>query len=619
MILYRGLWTQSYLPFEIFESRCPFRRGARNNRSGSVEDSPVERVGTLGRAREASGERLRAESGARASPEQAPGTREARSERLRAESGARASLGPVILLSPSPAAPPKRRRADLAVKPIAIARGFKLTPATPHVLSPAAAQRFLDEVVLPRENAFYRAGVGYDGETGMTFDGHPIDYHTGQLIGEPRTLSAASKESLHIGLLVRAVAGDRTAQTMLAHDVAHRESARAHALEVLTKKIATYERFDREYPGYGGFLPWYRVKGDRIEPTDDWRDRVPGLDNGQLAWSLYLAANVLDEQGEHALARRYRDKLEQQAENVVRIFYDPEQRKMRSEARLARGAEAPPGANVYENNQPDYPLDDACEGVLLLHFADHFGRWEASGHPEGRDAIWEDARRIPATFVAKGGGAIPAGERVTLMRGHTLSSHEDWAFLVLPFLDVPIAKAMFANTQAVRTCWAAEQGHPGLAACAHQPKFGNVPLDYTSIVGVDDPTITKLGVQPRRIFVPYAAFPLALVDKQQFATWLSLMLDPPGMLGPNGMAECFDPAEGEIAPVLTWDGKALQAVAWMGGFTDDIRRFMIRDGFLPGFLQRVAHDYSRFDGIPIEGRDAPLSAPNVAFPRPRDR
>src|SRR6185503_5251901 len=58
--------------------------------------------------------------------------------------------------------------------------------------SRAEARRFIRKVVA-RERRFYQPGVSYDAETGLTFDGHPIDRATGELAGAPRNWSAASK------------------------------------------------------------------------------------------------------------------------------------------------------------------------------------------------------------------------------------------------------------------------------------------------------------------------------------------------------------------------------------------------------------------------------------------
>ena len=34
---------------------------------------------------------------------------------------------------------------------------------------------------------------------------------------------------------------------------------KSEAIELLTKKIGSYEKFVKEYPGFGGFLPWMSV------------------------------------------------------------------------------------------------------------------------------------------------------------------------------------------------------------------------------------------------------------------------------------------------------------------------------------------------------------------------
>jgi len=45
-------------------------------------------------------------------------------------------------------------------------------------------------------------------------------------------------------------------------------------------KLQTYLQFNKTFPGYGGFLPWFLANGTEIRPTLDWVNRVPGLDNG---------------------------------------------------------------------------------------------------------------------------------------------------------------------------------------------------------------------------------------------------------------------------------------------------------------------------------------------------
>ena len=52
------------------------------------------------------------------------------------------------------------------------------------------------------------------------------------------------------------------------------------AAAILTKKLQTYLEFNKTYPGYGGFLPWFLSNETKLQPTSDWVNRVPALDNG---------------------------------------------------------------------------------------------------------------------------------------------------------------------------------------------------------------------------------------------------------------------------------------------------------------------------------------------------
>jgi len=48
----------------------------------------------------------------------------------------------------------------------------------------------------------------------------------------------------------------------------------------LSLKLQTYLKFNDTYPGYAGFLPWFLANGTYIEPTSDWINRLPAVDNG---------------------------------------------------------------------------------------------------------------------------------------------------------------------------------------------------------------------------------------------------------------------------------------------------------------------------------------------------
>ncbi|OGS24533.1 MAG: hypothetical protein A3J70_00915 [Elusimicrobia bacterium RIFCSPHIGHO2_02_FULL_61_10] len=216
----------------------------------------------------------------------------------------------------------------------------------------------------------------------------------------------------------------------------------------------------------------------------------------------------------------------------------------------------------------------------MVHFADLFGDW--TGREAGRESLWAQHRRKLVTY--EGGG-----ERIAVEQPWVGSSHEQWGFLVLPFLDVPLAKQLFENMQRVRTIDAASRGWPGLRSATHRPVEGNRSSSYLGSLGIE-----RFGNKKSpqlRIFAPYAAFPLALADRELFVTWFKKMLEMPGMWGPYGIGESFNFSGSKRAPLLTWDGKALPLIAWMGGISSDIRTWLTRDGLYQRFRERVMADY----------------------------
>jgi len=131
------------------------------------------------------------------------------------------------------------------------------------------------------EGNFHQNNVGYNSANGMTYDGTLLDPTSGiaNLAGLHQ-FSAASKESIHIMILAHAVAGDPLAARFLSPHVPH--DAPRIAVEILETKLQTYLKFNETFPGFGGFLPWFANSGTAIQPTWDWVNRVPALDNGYV-------------------------------------------------------------------------------------------------------------------------------------------------------------------------------------------------------------------------------------------------------------------------------------------------------------------------------------------------
>jgi hypothetical protein len=179
----------------------------------------------------------------------------------------------------------------------------------------SALAAFMDAAVYWEGRGFHAAGVGYEPNTAFTYDGHPLNQSTGELYGTPHLFSAASKESIHVGLLALAVAGDTRALVFA--------GGLSAALELLTKKITTYEAFNATSPGYGCFLPWVAVSAAGIQATSDWSNpwRTPALDNGELVWSVLAAAYALRQAGYGPLSARYLAWFECMASSAKTIFY----------------------------------------------------------------------------------------------------------------------------------------------------------------------------------------------------------------------------------------------------------------------------------------------------------
>jgi hypothetical protein len=168
------------------------------------------------------------------------------------------------------------------------------------------------------EGRFAKPGIAYDLNSGYTYDGHPLDYNTGKLFGEPHLFSAPSKESIHLAILALAIEGNKYALKF--------SGGFDEAIKILTTKIEGYESFNRRYPGYGCFTPWVGFSDEGFSPLESWSEpyyKVPGLDNGEWFWSIYATAYSLEKLGpQHAeLAKKYRAIVDCQKRNAKMIFY----------------------------------------------------------------------------------------------------------------------------------------------------------------------------------------------------------------------------------------------------------------------------------------------------------
>lgn len=286
------------------------------------------------------------------------------------------------------------------------------------------------------ESWFHTDLVGVSLKHGLSYDGHALDPVTGLLQdGGLHNFSAASKEFIHLGLIAWALQGDenallffqRSAGQELHQSTCTNEAVVDHLLQLLERKITSYEQFDQQFPGFAGFLPWFTVGDAGIAPTWDWTDRVPALDNGEWAWGLFAVYSALRfgplSRGEDPrvppLAARYRARFDLLAANARLVFFNSTDVAFSAVVRI-RDVRALPAHDQYISDTPGYYLDDPYEGELFVVLCDLYCDW--SDAPQLREQVWvrKRAKLVPvsASFVQP--------QPVAVQRGFWYSAHEVW-------------------------------------------------------------------------------------------------------------------------------------------------------------------------------------------------
>lgn len=79
-------------------------------------------------------------------------------------------------------------------------------------------------------------------------------------------------------LLAHAVAGNVYASTFVSPS--NPANATRLAVTILDTKLSTYIALNNSYPGYGGFLPTFKIGATSIQPVNDSSHTVSALDNG---------------------------------------------------------------------------------------------------------------------------------------------------------------------------------------------------------------------------------------------------------------------------------------------------------------------------------------------------
>jgi hypothetical protein len=459
------------------------------------------------------------------------------------------------------------------------------------------------------EGKFATDGIGLDIKSGLTFDGHGIDYNSGELHDPQHTFSAASKECIHLALSALALNGNPYAQNFVKSSIqGQKQSLDDYIVTILTNKINSYEDFNRRYPGFGGYVPWYSIVNGKMELLWDWTDRVPSLDNAEMVWGLFAVAQALSTSGHVDLANRYWKYIQLLADTSLVVFYEGEGR-IRCVTKILN-ITAQPSVGNYKSDGVCY-LDDPYEGELMAFFFDLYSDWTANNYTiSEREKIWVEkrAKLQQAKYTSKLGP-------IDVERGWWYSSHEKWKYLMMPYLDVPINRKVFINGERARARFSYEKGYGGLfASVTDVSQPGNYDPGYISATGIQE--IAFMFVQTNSLVTPYGAYPLMIDEETRpyGLAWYAAMLKGSKMQGPFGSTEATNMNGTLISPVNTWDSKITSVLAVCGGVGDLVRDALKHDGTYARFTSIIEKEWGRVFNSELRGQDIPFVGPAVTIP-----
>lgn len=223
----------------------------------------------------------------------------------------------------------------------------------------------IDDLVQNRDDAIHKFkmemctwegkfgfGVGFNNLTGITYDGYKIDYETGDIKEDLiQYWTASSKEALHVNMLSLYLLDDIYAKQFFGN------TSQNNVVDVLERKIASYNDFHRRYPGFGGFLPWFAANGTEMNLLNGWESKVPSLDNGQLIWSIKILIETLRRKSLLDLAAKYQERLDLMTRTVIPVFYDAEKGGIRCESAIT---------DLLDEREMTNPNNYATNGLCLL-------------------------------------------------------------------------------------------------------------------------------------------------------------------------------------------------------------------------------------------------------------
>lgn len=493
----------------------------------------------------------------------------------------------------------------------------------------ALAEQFSLEFARSVGRTFHQPGVAYDDMTGITLDGHPIDFESGGKLGVRRDWTAASKEAPHICLLALALQNGASANAVARAFVSpdNPDQAPVKAKELLEKKLLALEDFAGRNPGYGNWLPWVKVGARYVDyhwmygltEAGGWRGKLPALDNGEFAWAFVMAEGMARTAGEPELADRLKAYVDRLKQTAALVFFEPSNNLVRGVSLVTVPALLPDDPAQEYRLEGDFCLGDGCEGELMELFITLYG----SVSSNQVDALW--AFKQTNTNICRSAIDLTAGTSpFTIEQGFRFSPHELWARLQFPYLDDPRLRRLFVNGEKARTHYSASHLIPGLMAAAALPSARNVTNQYENRYGIPEAGRDSAGTISTAVS-PYAAFSTILADRCAGSSWLDVMLDAHRGQGPCGVSDSLSLDGSGFGPIVTCDGNLLLVLAY--AVEEEYRhhgqhpmRDIIGDSLYQAASGRLTTLYSNAfpalyqSGGALAGEELPFASPAVVVP-----
>lgn len=436
---------------------------------------------------------------------------------------------------------------------------------------------FIHEELIPKEAQYFAPGFGMDGRSGMPYDHVRIRPKKG-ILGEIGNYTAASKLSLSIPFLL-GVADRKPAYRFVKMKPEEAEGL----LERTLKTLITYHK---EYPVYGGFLPWVDIRPNgKIAPANT---KIPSLDNGQMTWGLVAVISVWkdSENKKHReIARLAQQVLDQ---HNYSMFLDPKTNMLYGTIQKAATSDEWMGDKSYY-------LNDMFEGTMAV-------LWGVLNRQIPEDA-WYNLAIPTMEYQTK------KGEKITTFTGFKASFHEHWGVGFLPWMETPLAP-LYENHLFVQADFANRKGIPGFLSTAYDPRG-----TYRQM-GVPDISVNP--VDRDDVAVLFATAMGMLISPGVGAEWTKNLYKFGELTSKFGAVESVGP-DG-YADIFTADAKGMTLLSASGGLAKEIKNYLMKTN-VPGtdismyakWIELVQGKYIQM----LEARhNRPILMPSQAYPAP---